>query len=141
MQSTRGVTVSGTALVLAAVFLFQGKPVPKQHGNDSLKYDTKAEVKLKGTVEDVKQSSDTADKSTVLIVNTSTTKVEVYLCPRAFLESMSMDFKNGDEVEVSGSKIKHGDGEIVLAREVVKGTDTLTLREVNGTPLWRWRNR
>ncbi len=41
-----------------------------------------------------------------------------------------------DEIEVTGSKIKQDGADLTLAREVVKGGDTLTLRFKDGKPAW-----
>jgi hypothetical protein len=34
--------------------------------------------------------------------------------------------------------IKQGEPDLILAREVVKGTDTLVLRDEKGNPVWSW---
>jgi len=49
---------------------------------------------------------------------------------------MGVSFKAGDEIQVTGSKVKQGDEDLILAREVVKGGDTLTLRFKDGKPAW-----
>ena len=36
-------------------------------------------------------------------------------------------------------KVKEGEADMILAREVVKGTDTLVLRDAKGVPVWSWR--
>jgi len=47
-------------------------------------------------------------------------------------------FKNGAEVKAVGSKVKFENKDIVLAREVRTGRDTLTLRDAKGSPQWLW---
>jgi len=49
---------------------------------------------------------------------------------------MGVVFKADDEIEVTGSKIKQDGADLTLAREVVKGGDTLTLRFKDGKPAW-----
>ena len=50
---------------------------------------------------------------------------------------MGATFKPGDEIEVTGSKVKQDTGtDLILAREVVKGDDILTLRFKDGKPAW-----
>jgi hypothetical protein len=78
------------------------------------KYDSSTETKLKGTVEELKMP------------------------PNA--KEMGVTFAKGDEVAFTGSKVKQGDGEMILAREVVKGTDTLILRDDKGNPVWSWKH-
>ena len=64
--------------------------------------------------------------------------IDIYLCPKAFLDDMGATFVKGDEVTVTGSKIKQDGSDLILAREVVKGTDTLMLRDDKGKPIWNW---
>jgi hypothetical protein len=47
-----------------------------------------------------------------------------------------MAFAKGDEIGITGSKIKLEDANIILAREIVKGTDTLMFRDDKGKPIW-----
>jgi hypothetical protein len=49
---------------------------------------------------------------------------------------MGMDFSKGDEITLTGSKVKQGEAEFVQAREVVKGNNTFVLRDAKGTPVW-----
>ena len=39
---------------------------------------------------------------------------------------------------VTSSKVKQGEADLILSREVVKGTDTLVLRDNKGNPVWSW---
>jgi hypothetical protein len=43
-----------------------------------------------------------------------------------------------DEIALTGSKVKQGEADLILAREVVKGADTLVLRDDKGNPVWNW---
>jgi 3,4-dihydroxy-2-butanone 4-phosphate synthase len=47
-----------------------------------------------------------------------------------------MTFAKGDEITLTGSKVKEGETDLVLAREVVKGNDTFVLRDAKGDPVW-----
>ena len=51
---------------------------------------------------------------------------------------MGVSFSKGDEIALTGSRIKQGEADVVLAREVVKGSDTLVLRDDKGNPVWTW---
>jgi hypothetical protein len=101
------------------------------------KYDLTTEIKLKGTVEELRLPPKGSEKEIAhLLVNTGTETVDVYLCPKSFLDDMGVSFSKGDEISVTGSKIKQGEADLILAREVVKGTDTLVLRDPKGNPVW-----
>ena len=103
------------------------------------KYDLHTEIKLKATVEEVKVPPKGSEKEAAhLLVKTGTDTLDVYLCPKSFLVDMGVSFSKGDEIALTGSKIKQAEADLVLAREVVKGTDTLVLRDDEGNPVWTW---
>jgi hypothetical protein len=101
------------------------------------KYDTATESKFKGTVEELKMVPPTGGKPVAyLVLKSGPDAMQIFLCPKKFLDDMGVDFKANDEVEVTGSKIKQDGADLTLAREVVKGGDTLTLRFKDGKPAW-----
>ncbi len=101
------------------------------------KYDVHTETKMKGTVEEVKLPPKGSEKEVAhLLVKTGTDTVDVYLCPKSFLDDMGVSFSKGDEIALTGSKVKQGEADLILAREVVKGNDTLVLRDDKGNPVW-----
>ncbi len=101
------------------------------------KYDVASETTLKGTIAEVKQIDSAKGASAIhLMVKTGEQVLEVFLCPNAFLQEMQMGFAQGDQVQVTGSKVKVDETEVVLAREVTKGNDTLILRDKKGAPVW-----
>jgi len=101
------------------------------------KYDLSAETKMSGAVEEVKLPPSGSKKEIVhLLVKIGTDTVDVYLCPKSFLDDMGVSFSKGDQLTITGSKIKQGEADLILAREVVKGTDSLVLRDAKGNPVW-----
>ena len=101
------------------------------------KYDPATETKLKGVVEELKFLPSAGGKpGAYLMVKSGQDTVQVFLCPKSFLNDMGATFKPEDKVEVTGSKVKQDSGDLILAREVVKGDDTLTLRFKDGKPAW-----
>jgi hypothetical protein len=104
------------------------------------KYDVHTETKMKGTVEEVKLPPKGSEKEVAhLLVKTGADTADVYLCPASFLDDMGVSFSKGDEIAFTGSKVKQGEADLILAREVVKGTDTLVLRDDKGKPVWSGR--
>jgi hypothetical protein len=101
------------------------------------KYDPATEAKFKGTVEELKMVPPTGGKPVAyLVLKSGPDAMQIFLCPKKFLDDMGVDFKANDEIEVTGSKIKQDGADLTLAREVVKGGDTLTLRFKDGKPAW-----
>ena len=112
--------------------------VQKRDHNPSLpKYDPTTETKTKGVVDEIKLLTFEAGKDfVVLVVKNGDDTVQIYVCPKAFQEEVGMTFGKGDEVAVTGSKIKQEGSDVILARELVKGTDTILLRDEKGKPVW-----
>ena len=103
------------------------------------KYDVQTEAKFKGIIEEVKLPPKGSEKEiTYLRVKKGDDVIDIYLCPKTFFDDMSMAFAKGDEVTLTGSKVKQGEAELVLAREVMKGNDTFVLRDEKGGPVWSW---
>ncbi len=103
------------------------------------KYDIHTETKMKVTVEEVKLPPKGSEKDIAhLLVKNATETVDVYLCPKSFLDDMGVSFAKGDDIALTGSRVKQGEADLILAREVVKGTDTLVLRDEKGNPVWNW---
>jgi hypothetical protein len=101
------------------------------------KYDLHTETKIKVTVDEVKLPPKGREKEIAyLLVKSGPDSVDVYLCPKSFFDDMGMSFNKGDEVTLTGSKVKQGEADLILAREVVKGNDTFVLRDEKGIPVW-----
>jgi hypothetical protein len=104
------------------------------------KYDTATEAKFKGTIEELKLPPKGKDQEIAyLTIKSGTDTFDIYLCPKSFIDDMGVIFAKGDEVAFTGSKVKQGDSDMVLTRELVKGTDTLVLRDSKGNPVWNWK--
>ena len=71
-----------------------------------------------------------------LVMKSGPDSVQVFLCPKKFLDDMGIVFKADDEIEVTGSKVKQDGADLMLAREVIKSGDTVTLRFKDGKPAW-----
>jgi hypothetical protein len=101
-------------------------------------YDPKAEVTIKGVVEDFHESKVRADHPGLhLVVKTETETVEVHACPVRFMSELEFTIARGEEVTVVGSRPKP-DG-VLVAREITKGQSSLILRDKDGAPVWTGR--
>jgi len=101
------------------------------------KYDVSTEAKMKVTVEEFKLPAKGSEREVAhMMVKSGDDTFDIYLCPKAFLDDMGANFAKGDEVTITGSKIKQDGTDVILARELVKGTDTLLLRDGKGKPVW-----
>jgi hypothetical protein len=114
---------------------------PLEGSNSLPKYDLHTETKTKGVIDEVNVLSvGTRKDFTELIIKNGDDKLHIYVCPKPFQEEMGISFTKGDQVAVTGSKIKQDASDVILARElVVKGTDTLLFRDDKGNLVWDWR--
>jgi hypothetical protein len=103
------------------------------------KYDLHTEATMKGTVEEVRLPPK-GSEIVHLMIKSGADVVDLYVCPKSFMDDMGVSFSKGDELALTGSKVKYGGVDLILAREVVKGTDTLVLRDEKGDPVWNWRH-
>jgi len=125
-------------LLLCATLTLAQKAPPSESGFP--KYDLHSEIKTKGVVDEIKVLPwGTRKDVTQLIIKSGDDKVLVYVCPKPFQEEMGISFSKGDEVSVTGSKVKLDASDVILARELVRGEETLLFRDDKGNPVWDWR--
>lgn len=131
-----------SAAAALALLLFAAAPAPAQKNAapPQPKYDSQSEMKFKGSVAEIKVPPKESPREVVhMLLKNGNDLMDVYLCPSAYLDDMGVTFHPGDEVSLTGSKIKQDASDLILAREVVKSTDTLVLRDDKGNPVWSWR--
>jgi hypothetical protein len=98
-------------------------------------YDPKAEVTIKGVVDDFHEAKQKGDHPGLhLILKTETETVEVHACPVQFMSELEFTIEKGDTLTVVGSRPEAGG--IVVAREITKGQTSLILRDKTGAPVW-----
>lgn len=101
------------------------------------KYDAQSETKAKGLLDEVDVIDFGTRKDFIqLTLKDGSETVVVYVCPKPFEDEMGISFTKGDQLSFTGSKVKREQSEVILAREIVKGTDTFTFRDAKGTPVW-----
>jgi len=105
------------------------------------KYDVATETKMKGTIQELKLPEKGAKEAARLTLKSGDSTIDVYLCPKSFLDDMGSTLAKGDEVSLTGSKVKQDGSDLILARELNKGSDTLVLRDDKGKPVWDWGHK
>lgn len=61
--------------------------------------------------------------------------------PSWFLSQHKIDFVKGNEVEITGSKVKINGRDTLLAREVKQDGNVVTLRNAQGVPEWAGKSQ
>lgn len=128
-------------LAVFSILLWVAPLAAQKSSSSQPKYDLNTETKMKGTVDELRLPPKGSEKEVAhLIVKAGADTADVYLCPKPFLDEMGISFSKGDEVALTGSKVKQGETDLILAREVIKGNDTLVLRDEKGNPIWNWHH-
>lgn len=126
----------GKILLPASLAIFFGGTLSAAQAHPP-KYDPATEIKMKGVVEDLKFPPKGQEKEVAhLLMKNGDDMVDIYLCPKSFMDDMGVTFIKGDAIAFTGSKIKQDGAYLILAREIVKGQDTLVLRDDKGKPVW-----
>lgn len=76
-----------------------------------------------------------------LTLKTDRETVPVHLGPAWYVDKQKVHVERGDHVEVEGSRVSFEEKPAIIARQVKKGGDTLTLRNDAGVPAWAGQGR
>ena len=129
------------SLALAALISFAA--APKLAGadkkmNPAPSYEVATESTVVVLIADIREVPKTDPLGGVhLTVKSKGDTLDVYVAPAEFVKIFDITFKKGQEIEVTGSKVKFGGEDVILAREIQVDRTTLVLREKDGTPLWQ----
>ena len=109
----------------------------RQGGN----YNPATETTVTGTVDEIKNLSSPGrgGGGLHLVLAAATGPIEVHVGPASFVTSKNVTFSKGDALTVIGSKVTIQGQQVMIAREVRKGDQVLTLRDAKGFPLWSGR--
>src|SRR5690606_829203 len=96
---------------------------------------------VEGTVNNVDNEMMKAgltDSMVVLEIQTTSGTEKVQIAPDDYLQEKGLKFQQGDQVEVTGSRVTRDGEETILASKVILKKDgkNLTLRQQDGTPQW-----
>ena len=144
MPQTSKCWLQSSVYPLLLMILFMVNPALAQKNNSDEpvlpKYDSHTETKAKGVIDEIREFP-LANKReiTELMVKSGSDSFRVFLCPKSFQDEMGVNFSKGDEISLTGSKVKLDDADVILGKEVVKGSDTLLLRDDKGNPVWTWK--
>jgi hypothetical protein len=102
-------------------------------------YNTSTVIDVVATVTAVREVPKGSSLAGVhLMLQSGTDNLDVYIGPSEFVKIFDVTFAKGDTIHVIGSKVTFQDSTVVLAREVIMGTVTLSLRDNSGEPLWKF---
>lgn len=77
-----------------------------------------------------------------VVMKTDKETISVHLGPGWYIASQGVKIESKDKIEVRGSRVTFEGRPALIAAEVKKGDEALTLRAANGFPAWSgWRRR
>jgi DNA/RNA endonuclease YhcR with UshA esterase domain len=124
--------------LLVSINLFAQNQGGKMMNQRIRMYDVNTVQTLKGEVTNIGTITGKRGFNTAYpVLKTDSGKIDIHLGPESYLENQAMKIVNGDQIEVTGSKITYKDKPVILAAEISKGDETLKLRDSSGIPLWR----
>jgi hypothetical protein len=126
LDSFKLVSAAALIVLLASIVVSAGTvPAPK--------YDKSSEVKIKGVIEEVKTG---ADNTVHFTLKNDKGSLDVSVAPENYLKEIEVTFAKGDAVEVLGSQLTVDGNAVLLAREVTRNGDVMTMRDDHGKPVW-----
>lgn len=135
-------------LLPVMILFFAGNLYSQNGWNPGSKYNQLYDIKtvetINGQVISVDQVSHNNGISSGvhLIINTGTENISVHLGPAWYIDNQDIQIVKDDMITVTGSKVDYNGGQIIIAKDVIKGNNELMLRDDNGYPLWSgWRNK
>lgn len=123
-------------VVLAALLGFSIAPRVRAHGGGgAATYDTASEVSISGML--AQPPSRGRNGLHLSVRESGGEMVDVRTAPGSYLASRGLSLSEGDEVEVTGSRMTVRGESVLVAREVTKQGRTIDFRDRAGKPLWR----
>lgn len=127
-----GIFVIALALFCASLAVGQQKPATVPQVN--IAYDITHEAVVQGTVTSYTAASDVPPVGPHAVIQTASGAVDVHLGNANFMKQNDLFLAPGDSVKIVGESKNLGGKNVFLARIVQKGSQTVTLRNLNGIP-------
>lgn len=141
IASLRNIALAATLLFTSSTILF-GQAARRQGGpRGARNYNPATETTFTGTVEQVDTAAGPGNGAggLHLMVRSNNGTEDVRVGPARYVESQKFAFAKGDAITVTGSKTTVSGENVVIAREIKKGDQVLTLRDSQGIPRWSGR--
>ena len=131
-------------LVLGSLILSAGSSAQRRGMAGERMYNPQTVETISGVVVSVGKSGGMKGMSQGVhaVVKTDAETISVHLGPAWFIDNQESKISPNDRVEVRGSRITFEGKPAIIAAEVTKDGQTLTLRDASGAPVWRgWRRK
>ena len=140
----RKLVIIFATLVVGSLILAAGSSAQRQGMSGERMYNPQTVETISGVVVSVGKFDGMKGMSQGVhaVVKTDTETISVHLGPAWFIDNQETKISANDRVEVKGSRITFEGKPAIIAAEVTKDGQTLTLRDASGAPVWRgWRGK
>lgn len=102
-------------------------------------YDPDTVEEIKGEIVEVGYTNVKNDETSGAYINIQVEEkiLSVHLGPSWYIKRQKKQFKIGDRVTVTGSKVNRKGDQIIIAAVIKRGNSTFYLRDEKGMPRWR----
>lgn len=121
--------IAGLLLILGV--RFQSPPA----GQGAALYNAGSEVTVRGTVREVREFTCPVSENEIgrhLMLDTPDGIVLVHLAPARIMRSHNLAFSAGEQLQVTGSRVRISGSQGLIAREITKGNEVYVLRDPEG---------
>jgi hypothetical protein len=127
--------------VASLAFVFAAGDVLAQGGGSGGRgpnYNVATEATVTGTVQDPKPGP---QQGIHVMLKTADATLELALGPSWYQTEKKYEIAKGDQLTVIGAKTTVDGHDLLLVREIKKGSETMTFRDAKGFPMWAGRGR
>jgi hypothetical protein len=126
----------GVLAAVAAPWAAESRAASRRE--QAVRYDPATETTVSGAIQHIENMGLARNGmgGTHLTLKTSDRTWEVRVGPRRFLAQENFTLSEGDQIEVTGSRVKFQEHDAILARVVTQGNRVLVLRDRQGRHLW-----
>lgn len=96
-----------------------------------------ATTQVQAEILDVERVARGAHQGVHLAVAVGAERLDVLLGPDFYVDAQPLKLAKGDRIEVKGARTTYDGRSAIVAQEVRRGDQVLTLRDANGLPAWR----
>lgn len=110
----------------------------RRGGQGPANYNVAAETTVTGTVEELKPGP---QQGMHVMLKTSDATLELALGPSWYQTEKKYELAKGDKLDVTGATSRVAGRDVLLVREIKRGSETMTFRDAKGFPMWAGRGR
>jgi len=98
-------------------------------------YDVAHESVISGKIVQYSSASTTPPLGAHISLQTVSGTIEVHAGNAKLIQASNISLQAGDSVSITGETVPFGNGSVFVARVIVKGSRSVTVRSKNGVPL------